>query len=86
MGREPRNTPDEPRRHRERVPPQADPILGIPPVTLRGVRDAREGAGVRGQRAADHEVHGRRIVIDEEHPAHRLFDGLFAAGAISIIG
>jgi len=35
---------------------------------------------------ADHEVHGRRIVIDEEHPAHRLFDGLFAAGAISIIG
>src|SRR3989442_1840613 len=50
---------DEAPRHGKRVAPEADPVLGILPVALGRAGDPREGAGVRGQRAADHGVHRR---------------------------
>src|SRR3989442_1771345 len=50
---------DEAPRHGERVAPAADPVLGVLPVTLGRVGNPREGAGVRGQLAADRGVDAR---------------------------
>ena len=44
---------DEPRRDRERVAPERDPLLGVPPVALGGVGDARERGGVGRSGAPD---------------------------------
>jgi hypothetical protein len=37
---------DEPRRDRERVTPEDDPVFGVAPVALGRMRDAGEGEGV----------------------------------------
>src|SRR2546427_10845275 len=50
---------DEAPRHGERVAPAADPVLGVLPVALGRVGNPREGAGVRGQLAADRGVDAR---------------------------